>query len=60
MREYYPNHQIAPDARLFMKNLAECMGANSRNALFELFSYGYVKQACEIADMKRPCGWSTG
>ncbi|MGC2048350.1 MAG: sulfite reductase subunit gamma, partial [Gallionella sp.] len=22
--------------------------------------YGYVKQACRIAGMKRPRGWSTG
>jgi sulfur relay (sulfurtransferase) DsrC/TusE family protein len=32
----------------------------SRNAVFELFPYGYVKQACKIAGMKRPRGWSTG
>ena len=25
-----------------------------------LFPYGYVKQACKIAGMKRPRGWSTG
>jgi len=28
--------------------------------IFELFSYGYVAQACKIAGMKRPRGWSTG
>jgi TusE/DsrC/DsvC family sulfur relay protein len=60
MREYYAEHQIAPDARHVMKHLAERMGAGSRNALFELFPYGYVKQACKIAGMKRPRGWSTG
>ena len=60
MRVYYADHQIAPDARHVIKHLAERMGPESRNALFELFPYGYVKQACKIAGMKRPRGWSTG
>lgn len=60
MRDYYAEHQIAPDARYVIKHLAERMGPDSRNALFELFPYGYVKQACKIAGMKRPRGWSTG
>jgi tRNA 2-thiouridine synthesizing protein E len=60
MREYYAEHQIAPDARHVMKHLTERLGAGSRNALFELFPYGYVKQACKIAGMRRPRGWSTG
>jgi dissimilatory sulfite reductase related protein len=60
MREYFADHQIAPDARHVMKHLAKRMGSESRNALFELFPYGYVKQACKIAGMKRPRGWSTG
>ncbi|MHB1100713.1 MAG: TusE/DsrC/DsvC family sulfur relay protein [Burkholderiales bacterium] len=54
MREYYAEHQIAPDARFVIKHLGE------RNRLFELFPYGYVKQACKIAGMKRPRAWSTG
>lgn len=60
MRAYYADHQVAPDARHVMKHLAERLGASSRNALFELFPYGYVKQACKIAGMKRPRAWSTG
>jgi len=28
-------------------------GHESRNKIFELFQYGYVKQACKIAGMKR-------
>ncbi|MBI5430008.1 MAG: TusE/DsrC/DsvC family sulfur relay protein [Nitrosomonadales bacterium] len=60
MRDYYADHQIAPDARHVMKHLAERLGPESRNALFELFPYGYVKQACKIAGMKRPRSWSTG
>ncbi len=60
MREYYAEHQIAPDVRHVMKHLAERLGPDSRNRIFELFPYGYVKQACRIAGMKRPRGWSTG
>ena len=60
MRGYYAEHQIAPDVRHVMKHLAERLGADSRNRIFELFPYGYVKQACKIAGMKRPRGWSTG
>jgi tRNA 2-thiouridine synthesizing protein E len=62
MREYYERHQIAPDARHVMRHLAEVKGATSagRNDLFVLFPYGYVKQACRIAGMRRPRAWSTG
>ena len=60
MRAYYADHQIAPDVRHVTKHLAKRMGPDSRNAVFELFPYGYVKQACRIAGMKRPRGWSTG
>ena len=62
MREYYEQRQIAPDARHVMKHLAELKGAGKagRNDLFLLFPYGYVKQACKIAGMRRPRAWSTG
>jgi TusE/DsrC/DsvC family sulfur relay protein len=62
MRRYYEAHHIAPDARHVMKHLAEVRGARSegRNELFKLFPYGYVKQACRIAGMRRPRAWSTG
>ena len=60
MREYYMEHQIAADVRHVMKHLAQKYGAESRNKIFELFPYGYVKQACKIAGMRRPRGWSTG
>ena len=62
MREYYEQHQIARDARHVMNHLAEYkgMGKAGRNDLFVLFPYGYVKQACKIADMRRPRAWSTG
>ena len=60
MRQYYAEHQVAPDVRHVTKHLAERLGVESRNKIFELFPYGYVKQACKIAGMKRPRGWSTG
>jgi tRNA 2-thiouridine synthesizing protein E len=62
MREYYEQHHIAPDARHVMKHLAELKGTGKtgRNDLFVLFPYGYVKQACKIAGMRKPRAWSTG
>ena len=62
MRQYYDEHHIAPDARHVMKHLVAYRGAASedRNDLFKLFPYGYVKQACRIAGMRRPRSWSTG
>jgi TusE/DsrC/DsvC family sulfur relay protein len=62
LRQYYDEHHIAPDARHVMKHLAAWRGAGreDRNDLFRLFPYGYVKQACKIAGMRRPRAWSTG
>jgi len=60
MRSYYDEHQIAPDARYVIKHLTDRLGTAARNKLFDLFPYGYVKQACKIAGMKRPRAWSTG
>ena len=62
MREYLEQHHIAPDVRHVMKHLAKVKGAGKaeRNDLFVLFPYGYVKQACKIAGMRKPRAWSTG
>jgi tRNA 2-thiouridine synthesizing protein E len=60
MREYFEEHQIAADARFVIKHLGERYGREAQKKLFELFPYGYVKQACKIAGMKRPRAWSTG
>lgn len=60
MRDYYAEHQVAPDVRHVTKHLAKCISGDTRKLVFELFPYGYVKQACRIAGMKRPRGWSTG
>jgi len=62
MRNHYDEHQTAPDARHVTKFVADDLGygRNAGSHLFELFPYGYVKQACKIAGMKRPRAWSTG
>jgi tRNA 2-thiouridine synthesizing protein E len=59
MRDFYQEHQVIPDVRFVTRHLAATRGG-SRNLVFELFPYGYVKQACKIAGMRRPRGWSTG
>ncbi len=59
MRDYWEEHQIAPDSRHAIRHLTQETGAD-RNRLFELFPFGYVQQACKIAGMKRPRAWSTG
>ena len=63
MRAYYDERQIAPDVRHVVTHLAQLRGCDkqvAKDRLFELFPYGYVKQACKIAGMKRPRAWSTG
>ena len=62
MREYYEQHKVIPDARHVIKVLAAYRreASEGRNELFALFPYGYVKQACKIAGMRRPRAWSTG
>lgn len=63
MRDYLDEHGIAADARFVLNFLAERYGldkAGARALLFELFPYGYVKQACRIAGMRQPRAWSTG
>lgn len=62
MRRYLEQRQIAPDARYVIRHLADevGLGEEARTKLFELFPYGYVRQACKIAGMRRPRAWSTG
>ncbi len=63
MRDYLEEHGIAADARFVLKYLAQRDGLNKHDAkmaMFDLFPYGYVKQACKIAGMKQPRAWSTG
>ncbi len=63
MREYWLEHQVAPDVRHVVAFLGEALDMDKKAAkdrLFQLFPYGYVKQACKIAGMMRPRAWSTG
>lgn len=60
MRDFYQEHQVIPDVRFVIRYLSELYGVPARKLVFELFPYGYVKQACKIAGMRRPRGWSTG
>ncbi|MBN4079478.1 TusE/DsrC/DsvC family sulfur relay protein [Beggiatoa alba] len=63
MRDHYTEHSVAPDVRHAVKALAVNHNYEKKEAkkrIFTLFPYGYVKQACKIAGMKRPRGWSTG
>lgn len=55
------DHGVMPDARFAMKLLGGDAGKEAGRAeLFELFPYGYVKQAMKIAGMRQPRAWSTG
>jgi TusE/DsrC/DsvC family sulfur relay protein len=63
MRDYWREHQVAPDVRHVVGFLVDTQDMDKRQAkehLFQLFPYGYVKQACKIAGMMRPRAWSTG
>jgi len=63
MRNYYTENSIIPDVRHVVKHLASELDLDkkeSKKLIFSLFPHGYVKQACKIAGMKRPRGWSTG
>ncbi|MGD8841112.1 MAG: TusE/DsrC/DsvC family sulfur relay protein [Gammaproteobacteria bacterium] len=63
IRNYQEAHHITPDIRHAAKRLGELTGRDKKQGkarIFELFPYGYVKQACKIAGMRRPRAWSTG
>ena len=63
MNKYYGEHHVAPDVRHVIHYLATVNQSDKKEAkkhVFELFPYGYVKQACKISGMKRPRAWSTG
>jgi TusE/DsrC/DsvC family sulfur relay protein len=63
MRAYWQEHRVAPDVRHVVDYLVDERGYDKKAAkkhLFDLFPYGYVKQACKVAGMQRPRAWSTG
>ncbi len=63
MRDHNDVHGVMVDVRHVIKHLAKLQGMDknpARRLLFEMFPYGYVKQAVKIAGMKQPRAWSTG
>lgn len=63
MRDYLREHDVAPDVRHLIRHMAterQCNKKEAKQLVFDLFPYGYVKQACKIAGMKKPRAWSTG
>lgn len=63
MRDYLEERNIAADARFVFNHLGEIhceTKKEGRQRFFELFPYGYTKQACKIAGMRQPRAWSTG
>lgn len=63
MRAYFELNAIAMDQRFILKFLAKRFKTNKAGAkekLFELFPYGYIKQAIKLAGMRQPRAWSTG
>ncbi|MEO5342128.1 MAG: TusE/DsrC/DsvC family sulfur relay protein [Gammaproteobacteria bacterium SHHR-1] len=63
IREYFSEHRIVPDVRHVDDYLASQQDMDKKDAkkiLFDLFPYGYVKQACKISGMRKPRAWSTG
>ncbi len=63
VRRYFTERGITPDVRHAAKHLADHLQSDKKAGkarLFELFPFGYVKQTCKIAGMRRPRAWSTG
>lgn len=63
MRDYHAEHGVTADIRHVVAFLVATQGVDKKAAkhhIFQLFPYGYVKQACKIAGMIRPRAWSTG
>lgn len=60
IRAQAEDHGVMPDARFVMAFLGGADGKRAgRVELFQLFPYGYVKQAIKVAGMKQPRAWST-
>ena len=63
VRHYFEEHQVIPDVRHVTAYLSSNQNIHKKTAkamLFDMFPYGYVKQGCKLAGMKRPRAWSTG
>lgn len=61
-RRYFDQHGVTVEMRYVLKYLAQELGQgdNAKHRLFELFPYGFLKQACKIAGLRRPRSWSSG
>lgn len=63
MRTSWSENGVAVDARHvfnLLKKKHDVDKAGAKSVLFDLFPYGYVKQAVKMAGMKQPRAWSTG
>lgn len=60
MRAFFEEHQVTADVRHVTRHLSDQGIADAKKSLFDAFPYGYVKQACRIAGMRKPRAWSTG
>ena len=63
MRKFHDEHGVAADQRFVLRLIGETGNidkAAARRRMYELFPYGYVRQACKIAGMRQPRTWSTG
>ena len=63
IRQYFHEHRVIPDVRHVTTELVKKRNISKKEAkklLFDCFPYGYVRQACKIAGMKKPRAWSTG
>lgn len=63
MRQSYADHGVAVDVRHVLNLLRKKHGIDKHDAkmmMFEMFPYGYVKQAVKMSGMKQPRAWSTG
>jgi TusE/DsrC/DsvC family sulfur relay protein len=63
IRKYYSEHNVVPDVRHvddYLSTENKIDKKDAKKVIFELFPYGYVKQACKISGMRKPRAWSTG
>ncbi|NIR29404.1 MAG: TusE/DsrC/DsvC family sulfur relay protein [Gammaproteobacteria bacterium] len=56
VREYYEMRHSVPENRTLLRYLKERLGEEkaTRKRLHALFPYGYGRQACKIAGMRKP------
>lgn len=63
IRAYFSENRVVPDVRhvdAYLVTENKLDKKEAKQHLFQLFPYGYVKQACKISGMRKPRAWSTG